>query len=214
MAIPPALINLGLAILIATLIWYARDVWRWARVLWVCRVPVVSAVGGGLLLAATQQARDCFSDLGLAIWQWGLFLALTFAWAWIVHASARRALLADDWVPEAHCADGLAQNRRSDLREEFKWPAIWVPRLLGLSVLAFVLVALYRARDNLTAARIALAEADEAVRRIDWLAGAMLGVIALYLVWIIVRGTVPPRIDALPPPDGLPPAATSTERAP
>src|SRR5882762_2430045 len=80
MAIPSALINLGLAILIAVLVWYASVVWRWGRVLWVCRVPVVSALGGGLLLAATPQARDCFSDLGLAIWQWGLFLALTFAW--------------------------------------------------------------------------------------------------------------------------------------
>ena len=114
MAIPSALINLGLAILIAVLILYAGVVWRWGRVLWVCRVPVVSALGGGLLLAATPQARDCFSDLGLAIWQWGLFLALTFAWAWIVHASARRALLADDWVPEAHCANGLSPIQRKN----------------------------------------------------------------------------------------------------
>jgi hypothetical protein len=213
MAIPSALINLGLAILIAVLILYARVVWRWGRVLWVCRVPVVSALGGGLLLAATPQARDCFSDLGLAIWQWALFLALTFAWAWVVHASARRALLADDWVPEAHCADGLSPNRRSNLRKEFKWPAIWVPRLLGLSVLGFVLVALYRARDNLTDARPALAEADEAVRQIDWLAGAMAGVVALYLVWIIVRRTVRKRMGGVHPAAGSAPAAPATEPA-
>ena len=63
----------------AFVVWLAHPprwpgtVWRWGRVLWVCRVPAVSAVGGGLLLAATPQARDCFSDLGLSAWQWALF---------------------------------------------------------------------------------------------------------------------------------------------
>src|SRR5216683_8420670 len=186
MAIPSALINLGLAILIAWLILYARVVWRWGRVLWVCRVPVVSALGGGLLLAATPQARDCFSDLGLSAWQWALFLALTFAWAWIVHASARRALLADDWVPDAHCG-GLSEPQRISLRNAYAAPALVVPRLLGFSVLGFVLVALYRAHDNLITAAGGLTEADEAVTQIQWLTLAMIGVTVVYLFWVWTR---------------------------
>ncbi len=213
MAISSVLINLGLAILIAVLVWYARVVWKWGRVLWVCRVPFVSALGGGLLLAATPQARDCFSDLGLEIWQWALFLALTFAWAWIVHASARRALLADDWVPEAHCANGLSPIQRKNLRDEFEWPAIMVPRLLGLLVLAFVLVALYRARDNLTGASISLAEADEAVRQIEWLAGATVGVIVLYVAWTWRRRDVRKRMGGVHGAAGPAPAAPAAEPA-
>jgi len=176
----------------AFVVWLAHPprwpgtVWRWGRVLWVCRVPAVSAVGGGLLLAATPQARDCFSDLGLSAWQWALFLALTFMWAWVVHASARRALLADDWVPEAHC-QGLSDTQRDALRKEYAGPALSVPRLLGLSVLAFVLIALWRAHTNLSGATGGLMEADEAVRQIQGLTWAVIGVTVTYLVWVWTR---------------------------
>jgi hypothetical protein len=196
MAIPAVLIYLVLGIVIALLVTYARVVWKWGRVLWVCRVPFVSAFGGGLLLAATPQARDCFSDLGLENWQWAIFLSFTLIWAWIVHASARRALLADDWVPEAQCPGGLSQDRRNALRTEFELPAIWVPRLLGLSVPVFVLFALWRARDNLTGATIALSEADDAVWQIDWLIGWTVVVILLYLTWIAVRRPLRGRMAA------------------
>ena len=42
-------------------------VWRWAFVLWVCRVPVAGALAGGVLLIFTAQARDLFADLGLGL---------------------------------------------------------------------------------------------------------------------------------------------------
>jgi hypothetical protein len=113
-------------------------VWRWLRVIWVCRVPAISVVGGGLLLSATPQAQDFFADLGMALWQWFFFLALVFMWAWIAHASARRALQNDDWVPEAHTAAGLTPERRAELQQVFKWPALIVPRALGLLVFFFV----------------------------------------------------------------------------
>src|SRR5713101_1970539 len=167
--------------------------WRWGRVLWVCRIAVVSGVGGGLLLAATPQARDCFSDLGLSAWQWALFLALTFAWAWIVHASARRALLADDWVPDAHCG-GLSDPQRNVLRNAYAAPALVVPRLLGFSVLGFVFVALYRARANLSTATGGLTEAAEAVWQIDQLIVAMIGVTVIYLLWVWMRRIARQRI--------------------
>ena len=41
--------------------------WRWFRVLWVCRVSAVSAIGGGLLAVYTPQALDLFADTGLEL---------------------------------------------------------------------------------------------------------------------------------------------------
>jgi hypothetical protein len=64
---------------------------RTPRVLWVCRVPLVSAVGGGLLVASTAQTRDMFADLGLEWWRWLVFLVATLGWAWIVHWAAGHA---------------------------------------------------------------------------------------------------------------------------
>ena len=67
------------------LTWLGQTVWRWIRVIWVCRIPVASVLGGGLLLAATPQARDLFADLGIKPWQWVVFLIFVFLWAWIAH---------------------------------------------------------------------------------------------------------------------------------
>jgi hypothetical protein len=190
--------------LIALLIWLVQPwrwpgtLWLWGRVLWVCRVPAVSAVGGGALLAFTPQARDCFSDLGLLIWQWGLFLLLTLVWAWTVHGTGRRALQADDWVPDAHCGNGLADGRRNELRVAYGLPALLVPRLLGLSVFGFVIIALWRARTNLTAAQAGLTEADEAVRQIDWLFAAVIVLTVLYCLWVQTRRRVRMAMAGLP----------------
>jgi len=111
--------------------------WRWGRVLWVCRVPATSAFAGGLLVAFASQALDLYADLGLLGWQWAFFFVLIFAWSWIVHATARRVLQFDDWVCESHVGDGLGSPenpRRLALHEEFYWPALVVPRFLGLVV--------------------------------------------------------------------------------
>jgi hypothetical protein len=35
-----------------------RMIWRAPRVLWVCRVPAISAIGGGLFVASLAQTRD------------------------------------------------------------------------------------------------------------------------------------------------------------
>jgi hypothetical protein len=95
---------------------WAGTLWRWGRVFWVCRVPAISALAGGFLLAGTAQARDLFADLGLQWWQWGLFFVCLLGWVTIVHASARRAVLSDHWVPDAHCPGGLSASRRVALR--------------------------------------------------------------------------------------------------
>lgn len=160
-------------------------VWRWAFVLWVCRVPVAGALAGGVLLIFTAQARDLFADLGLGLWQWMALIILIFVWAWIVHAVARRALQYDDWIPETHTPEGLTPQRREELRELFYRPALVVPRLFGTAIFAFVLLSMWRTTHNLVEAQNGLPEAAEAVRRVYWLMAATVvaGAVYIYLIW-------------------------------
>ena len=58
-----------------------KMIWRAPRVLWVCRVPAISAIGGGLFVASLAQTRDMFADIGLAWWNWALFFLITLGWA-------------------------------------------------------------------------------------------------------------------------------------
>lgn len=162
------------------LTWLGQAVWRWMRVIWVCRIPVASVVGGGLLLAATPQARDLFADLGIKPWQWVVFLTFVFLWAWIAHAAARRSLQYDYWVPEAHTAAGLTPERRSQLQAEFYWPALIVPRAIGLLAFFFVGWAICRTRRNIADA-IALPEAKGAS---DLLLALLAGVILFAIVYV------------------------------
>src|SRR5262249_39258340 len=136
--------------------------WRCGHVIWVLRVPVVSAAAGGYLIAYTVQARDLFADLGIKPWQWAVFFALLFFWAWIVHAEGRRALQHDDWVPESQ-AGGFSYERRLSLQQIYWYPAVWLPRLLSLAVFAFVGIAIVRTRSNLNLAATGLPEAAQAV---------------------------------------------------
>jgi hypothetical protein len=93
-----------------------RMIWRAPRILWVCRVPAISAIGGGLFVASLAQTRDMFADIGLAWWDWALFFLITLGWAWIVHWAGRHVLRLDDWVPEAHVPGGISSERRAELR--------------------------------------------------------------------------------------------------
>jgi hypothetical protein len=126
-----------------------RAAWRVLRVLWVCRVPAISALGGGAMMILVPQAVDLFADTGLPGWRWAWFFFSLFVWAWLVHAMARRALQFDDWVPEAHRPGGLTDADRLRLRDVFRVPATWVPRLLGLFVVAAVGRAILNMRGDL-----------------------------------------------------------------
>ncbi len=178
-----------------------RSTWRICRVLWVCRVPAVSALGGGALMALIPQSVDLFADTGLPAWRWGWFFFSLFVWAWLVHAMARRALQFDEWVPEAHRPGGLSDVDRLRLREVFRLPATWVPRLLGL----FVIAAVARAILNM---RAGLAQAEglpQAERALAWssvlLLGAALtavGYIVVVLLWREMRAKIMRR-DRDPP---------------
>jgi len=159
-----------------------RSAWRVCRVLWVCRVAAVSALGGGAMMVLIPQAVDLFADTGLPAWRWGWFFFSLFVWAWLVHAMGRRALQFDEWVPEAHRPGGLSDADRIRLREVFGLPATWVPRLLGL----FVIAAAARGILNM---RADLAQADglpQAARALAWSSVLLLGVALTALGYIVV----------------------------
>ncbi len=157
---------------------------RTPRVLWVCRVPLVSAVGGGLLIVSTAQTRDMFADLGLGWWRWLIFLVATFGWAWIVHWAARHALRLDDWVPDAHVPGGISPARRTQLQVVYRCAAVAWPRLLGVLVFVFIAIAMWRSYENLRPAQ-ALPQADRALKQLAVLIGATsaLGIAFFILVW-------------------------------
>jgi hypothetical protein len=157
---------------------------RAPRVLWVCRVAAVSAIGGGLFIAYLSQTRDMFADLGLAWWQWAGFFALIVAWAWIVHWAGRHVLRLDDWVPDAHVPGGISQARRLELQDIYECAAIAIPRLLGCAVFVCVTYALVRTYLNIFPAR-SIPEAARALTLLIVLIGFTIafGIAFFALVW-------------------------------
>jgi hypothetical protein len=176
--------------------------WRCGRIIWVCRVAVVSVAAAGYVVAYTVQARDMFADLGIKTWQWGWFLALVFFGAWIVHAEGRKALQHDDWVPESQVG-GFSYDRRRELQEIYWYPAVWVPRLLSLVVFFFVGFAIWRTQHNLESAAKALPEAAQAVT-LAWVLLACTIVVALLYIGLIWKARVPGDW-IVPTPAGDPP---------
>jgi hypothetical protein len=127
----------------------AGFVWSVFRILWVCRVSALSALGGGLLIVLVEQARDLFADTGLSRNEWLCFFVMLFVWAWLVHSMARRALQFDEWVPQAHRPGGLSNADRAELQKQYWFVATWIPRLLGLIVFIATAGALWLTRANL-----------------------------------------------------------------
>jgi hypothetical protein len=163
----------------------ASVLWCWGRVLWVCRVPLVSVVGGGALLVMAPQVLDLFADRGLRWWEWLIFLLLVALWAHILHAVARNSLQRDDWAPanSMQYDDGRTRHVPTHVRNEFECPAILVPRLIGVSAFLVVGWAICRARRNLLTAVSALQEAERAVFVTDFL---LVGAIAMAVIYSLV----------------------------
>ncbi len=167
--------------------------WRWFRVLWVCRVSALSAIGGGLFVIFTPQALDLFADTGLGVRRWIVFFVLLFGWAWVVHAMARRALQYDDWICEGRQQSGFDANRRADLSYQFYWPAVVIPRALGFVVFVCVGFALYNARHNLQNA-LEISEAAVAFKLILKLLVVTVLLAAFYLLAVWYRRDVRKRM--------------------
>jgi len=106
---------------------------------------------------------------------------------------ARRALQYDDWICEGRQQNGLDANRRSELSDQFYWPALVIPRLLGLAVFVCVACALYNARRNLQSA-LGIPEAGAASELILALLFVTLSLAALYGVAVWYRRDIRARM--------------------
>lgn len=110
-----------------------------ARVLWACRISVLSAVLGYFLFLAVVQAQDLFADTTYGshhpLWHIGFwtffFAALAFIWALPVHYAARDALEGDYKAPYTPHPSGPLVR--------------WTPRALGLAPILAVLLGIFGA---------------------------------------------------------------------
>lgn len=124
-----------------------RAVGAFLKVLWACRVSVLSLLLPSFILIAVPQGRDLFSYFvgplvdapgvsvnllrgeALTIAYWSAMAGLTWLfWAYPIHSAARLILYNPDWL----FAGGAISNSRLRRASLLYRPLIvWVPRLLG-----------------------------------------------------------------------------------
>jgi hypothetical protein len=118
---------------------------RWLAVLWIVRVPLAMTAFGFALLGLTSQAQDLFVEFARTGWGRMLwFLAvLVVVWAMPTHYAARLLIDTDRRFRLSLVVVPGGNEHCSQLA------ALWIPRLLGLSTFAAVLMAILRSRLNL-----------------------------------------------------------------
>ena len=84
---------LGAVLALFGLWWFAWSVvLRWLRVLWVCRIPALSAGLGIALFSLAEPARDLFMESQSYVAYWAALFGLALLWAVIVHFAGRKVL--------------------------------------------------------------------------------------------------------------------------
>jgi hypothetical protein len=173
---------------------FAR-IWRFlalfSRVIFACRVSVLSVFGGLALLGLVLQAQNLFADLSHGWLYWPLFFAaLFFVWAFPVHYGARTILDEDGWLLDKGVRRALPEPERkrllAGLRTELAGVILWLPRLLGVLPFVAVGLGLWYADRAMDGARV-LPDAARAHGQIIWLSGANVIVGALFIVFVIFR---------------------------
>ncbi len=188
------------------LIAWFQPVWvpavRIGRVLWACRVSVVSAVLGVFLFQVAGPAQNLFADTSWnanifgAIGFWSsVFVALFVVWAFPVHYGARWTLDDDAWLVSASLRRKLRQQPHgmedlvlleATLREDHGFAIKWVPRVLG--VLPFVAFAIGIGHALATQwASNGLAEGKETLTQLYILLAANVATAVAFVVFVIYR---------------------------
>ena len=119
------------------------------RVLYACRVSVLSVLAGTLLFLVSTQARDLFADVTFGVlpadqeawghWLW-FFACLVFIWAFPVHYAARRMLYSDAWMFSCRVRPEIDPRKDLEVRRDLKLSIGWIPRLLAAVPFATVLI--------------------------------------------------------------------------
>ena len=163
------------------------------RILFACRVSVLSVAAGAVLFLASTQARDLFADLTFGAlpgnaqaWlMWASFFAyLVFLWAFPVHYAARRLLDTEVWMVSGRLRDDVDAAWLADIRRDLKGPIDWTPRLLAMVPFAAVLIGLWTAYQ-VVVEMPALAPARAAAGQIGILAilDVVIGAIFFVFLW-------------------------------
>ncbi|OAI28728.1 hypothetical protein A1351_11580 [Methylosinus sp. R-45379] len=136
------------------------------RILWACRVSVVSALAGLLLFGLVDQAQNLFADrsfdallFGAHYWL-SVFAAIFLVWAFPVHYGARRVLEDADsawmipYLLRVEMRDNDIRSVRDHVRRRFGHVICWTPRLLGLIPFVAVALGLWGAQASIENAAI------------------------------------------------------------
>jgi hypothetical protein len=183
-------INLGKSLDSSFLDWVS---WL-LRMLWACRVSVISVIAGFWLLGTVEQAQDLFADVTYGAlprspsawlhWSW-FFVWVFLVWAFPVHYAARRALEEDDWmVPRRLRAS--TSGVPDQIREDYRCELLWLPRLLGCLPFVAVLCGLWRSNAALEGT-LEFEPSFAAREQVLWLYGFTTFVLLGFLVFVVKR---------------------------
>ena len=180
--------------MVSPLATWSEIVWM-LRVMWACRVSVLSAVAGLLLFGQVDQAQNLLEDtsfgpaLGGLYWA-GFFIAVFFLWAFSIAHGARQTLHEPYWIFSARTRAVLSEHDSRTLAaramKEHRALITWVPRFLGLVPFIAIGLGLHGARVSVqNAANIA--EGAQALRLIRTLVVANLVTAGFFIAFIVVR---------------------------
>lgn len=160
---------------------------RFCRVLWVCRVSVVSLAFGFFLMWGVPQAQDVFAEYNPDPFYWPLFfLVLAFGWAFPVHFAARWILRRGLRVLEPESLPYMDRREEERVLALYRPYVTWVPRALGVLCFAAVAIGIWKARANLEpAAGMALIRRSVDQMTVLFWANAVVAV--LFTVFLILR---------------------------
>ena len=174
------------------------------RILFACRVSLLSAFGGLLLYLFSEQARDLFADVAFGAlpgnWEAWLFWAffffyLVFLWAFPVHYAARRLLSSDAWMFSGRVRPEIDEARRREVKTALKGWIDWIPRILAMVPFIAVLAGLWNAW-KVVARTPALQPSQEAARQIVALAVMDVAVALIFLFFLWRRRILTSRMSA------------------
>src|SRR5271166_1442638 len=182
--------------------------WRFltqaARVLFACRVSVLSAFGGLLLFGLVLQAQNLFADLSFGDWAggvfyWsGFFFAVFFVWAFPIHFGAREILSEDGWLVASRLHRALSvdelRSLHDCLRQEMAGLIVWLPRLLGVLPFVAIGLGLFFADRAIDGAR-ALPVAARTHSQLLWLGGTDFVIGALFIAFVYWRRPLIARME-------------------
>ena len=174
--------------------WGTYALW-FVRILFACRVSLISVVAGALLFAFATPARDLFADVTYgalpgAVVAWGhwlwFFALLILVWAFPAHYAARRLLYTDEWMFSRRIRAETDPAKAAAVKKRLRGSIDWIPRGLAVVPYIAVLIGLWKAH-RVVADTMALAPARQAFAQILTLVGLDVLSAAVFVAFLLGR---------------------------